>query len=335
MPSCNNKIELYLSTYLGGDTIFSGYLIRRNGKIGVLDYHEKTLLSCDYDNIIVVQFDDLIGGSFYFRHNEDFDAIEQEVLPSGNKYAFLCNFAGKWGLLDENFSIIVPFEYEDIHILFFDPDWRDPGMCFAVKNDGKWGLFKNGHLVIACSYDGLECLGHENSKCFRILMNGQWGVTNDCGDIIVPCNYDDIHLRSNGIYVKSSRKMGLYQLDGTPAIPCLYDGINNNCPKDCAVVSLNGKYGLWVKRDYWRKYLSCEFDAIEPLCINLCDHGEPIIYPYIVTVNSKKGIYGLKNNEAVELVPIEFNRICKHREGYMLLIKDDYCVPLLEYLKEK
>ena len=57
MKSCNDKIRITLWDYYPEERlVFSGFLIRRNGKEGILDDYEKSLLSCDYDNIVIVQY---------------------------------------------------------------------------------------------------------------------------------------------------------------------------------------------------------------------------------------------------------------------------------------
>ena len=332
MKSCNDKIKITLVNYYPEERfLFRGFLIRRNGKEGILDVEEKSLLSCDYDNIVIVQYDSLLDIPRYFTHDNSFESFEYSACNAvGNRYAFLCKFSGRWGFLDDGFHIIVPFEYEDIKVLSYIQDL----MCFAVKSDGKWGLFKNGRLEIACIYEEIESLEAKDGKYYKVKENGLYGVVNSAGKTIVPCNYDYVNKWSKVLLrVRSAGKWGLYQMDGTPALPCLYDSINVN--KVQAVVKLKNQYGMWVKTDAWKLFIPCEFDNIEHLSATVCFNGLSMDYPSVVNRKKKQGLYVLVNNKPLKLVPTEYDRVCKHRDGYIVLVKDNSGVPLLEYLKTK
>lgn len=95
----------------------------------------------------------------------------------------------------------------------------------TVKIDGKWGFANTAKkVVIPCQYDDVRVF----SEGFATVKHdGKWGVINTKGDVVVPCKYDDAYCFSNGFAkVKKDGKYGFINIKGELVIPCQYDEAN-------------------------------------------------------------------------------------------------------------
>ena len=153
-----------------------------------------------------------------------------------------------WGIMDNNAQIITRPIYSGIET------WS-PEKFLAVKDGQYCILNQNGHLVIGgydyiseLDNDGIATItkdgreGRIDSECQAIKMDteiisdslskisklGKWGIENNDGTILVPCEYDDIGSFNNGIVGLNG--IHFSQLDVN---------INADCPVRVKYVSRN------------------------------------------------------------------------------------------------
>ena len=110
----------------------------------------------------------------------------------------------RYGFIDKNNQIIIPFEYEDAG------DFSE-GMAF-VKRNGKYGFIdKTGKEVIPFEYDK----ANNFEKGLAVVeRGGKTGVINKEGKIIVPIEYSKVRLMSETLIAVVDRDLGLFSRDG-------------------------------------------------------------------------------------------------------------------------
>lgn len=139
----------------------------------------------------------------------------------------------------------------DFHQLQID----NCGECFNELNvqivsfKSKFGVVnETGHIIIPCEYDSL--LLDTSSKLFIASVNGKYGLLNLVGDIIIPLENGPIRHIGDGMFgVFDEGKWGYRSLMSQKTeIPCQYDDIGN-FSGNLAPVKKAGKWGYINKRN--------------------------------------------------------------------------------------
>ena len=130
---------------------------------------------------------------------------------------------GKFGVVNKNNDIVIPFNYDRITQRF--------GEYYIVekydskeRNDVGYlkGLFSsNGKLIIPCKYYEIS----DFYEGISMVYDGwSYGFTNDRGEIISECKYSKAQPFSEGVaVVRDSKKMGYINTKGEMVIPCQYE----------------------------------------------------------------------------------------------------------------
>ncbi len=158
---------------------------------------------------------------------EDYDSVTNfidgiSIINKGEKYSAdgqLIN-GGKAGLIDKNGNVIVPCKYEymesndstsEVFIVGKDCEYAtaydeflEENVSYAYPN--KLGLIdKTGKELLAMKYDyigqfynGLSVVNLGGKDEDGALIGG-WGVVNEKGKFVFPCEYDDVNLLENGL----------------------------------------------------------------------------------------------------------------------------------------
>ena len=81
----------------------------------------------------------------------------------------------KWGLVNVNGNIILPFEYEEV----VDSAWLNTTSPYAkVKKNGKWGMVNtSGKVLLPCSYKSIEW-GEDGYINIQDYSTGKYGIYN-------------------------------------------------------------------------------------------------------------------------------------------------------------
>lgn len=127
------------------------------------------------------------GKSTFIDKNGQFQVLREWSLFSD--YSARINKVeedGKYGLVDKNGIVVLAPDYQ-----FEFPYWY----YTKVEKDGKWGFFNyNGQMVI---YPIYEDAGDFSAEGFMpVKLNGQWGIIDTAGKVIVPLKYDSIAYHS-------------------------------------------------------------------------------------------------------------------------------------------
>ena len=149
---------------------------------------------------------------------------------------------GKWGYIDKNGNIIVPFKYESAS-LFLEK-------LAAVKLRGKWGFIdKQDNLVIPLKYEDAWSFFEGLAA---VELKGKYGFINKDGNVVIPLKYDDAEPFSEGLAaVEVNGKWGVIDKSDNVVIPFKYDYVGD-FSDGRAEFELNGRKGYLDK--YGKEY---------------------------------------------------------------------------------
>lgn len=133
------------------------YIVIKNGKVGTVDIHNKTVIPIMYD-----------------------------ALSGWVEYGPEAHFAlkdGKYGLISHTNQIIIPFEYDYIGL--------PKGGVIVVSKNGKYGALSwENKEILPCKYDfiindmPIEDIGDKRAPKLIVLLNNTWNYYDGQGEII-------------------------------------------------------------------------------------------------------------------------------------------------------
>lgn len=161
-----------------------------------------------------------------FSSNQALISIRKLIPYVKYNYIFN-NMVSKWGFFDENFTLAIPLEYDEVRPFVED--------MAAVRIDEKWGFINRmGKVIVKCIYgevkdfsDGIaiclkgyyetKCLSHDckefdsnanDNEPYDIEVTvGNWGCINNFGEIIIEFKYDSVENFKNGFAIADHRKL--------------------------------------------------------------------------------------------------------------------------------
>lgn len=148
----------------------------------------------------------IVGGTWGF-----IDTLGTITIPP--TYEFVRDFENKtaickneehWGAVDKFNQPVLKFIYRSI-------EWEDNYMKVGVKNKRPVFYSALGNSVVDWGYDKFK----EFSEGFCVVkQNGKWGLVNEKGKEVLPCEYNVINSFSEG-WAAVQDEMGWYFIDST------------------------------------------------------------------------------------------------------------------------
>lgn len=158
---------------------------------------------------------------------------------------------GKWGVIDTAGNVVVPCQYDKVE------RYKSDEILYKVcDSNGLWGLMKPGGVIHECIYTWIEGCG----SCLIISKDGQKGIADISGKIIVPCVYNYLYrFNSNLITFKKNGLLGFFNNKGEMVVPAKYsevaiEGLANVAPGGAARLP-NGRWIAIDERGNFLKYL--------------------------------------------------------------------------------
>ena len=97
---------------------------------------------------------------------------------------------GKWGIVDKNGNITVPFVYDTIGL-------TDRKGFMVAQKSGKLGVIDyQNHVIIPFVYSVINLYGKTSVLIFdeegymQAMKNGKWGIVDKNNNIVIPFEYD-------------------------------------------------------------------------------------------------------------------------------------------------
>ena len=181
-------------------------LVLRERKFGVIDKTGNIAGGLWWDSV-KYPLSTMAGGSR--------DSAEFWPNP-GKDYSLRVERDGKWGLIDNNGSIVVQPMWEEVD--FFESNLA------SVKQDGKWGLIdRTGKLVIKPQWEAVRSqLLAENIVAAK--QSGKWGLFDITGKAVAQPQWDELSSFSEGLSAaRLNDKWGLIDYTGRTICPPKWD----------------------------------------------------------------------------------------------------------------
>jgi len=190
--------------------------VKKDGKLGLIDFQGKKLLECEYDAIyalkgvtenIIVEKDGKIGlvnSKGQAVINNEYSKIQ--TLKEGHKDEYLiANDAGLYGIISTTGKKVLDTKYEEIKYI-------DSQEFFSVKLNGTWQLVNAKEEILQTS-NGKDYI-YAKGEHVIASKDGKYGLEKLNGESVVPYEYDDLKYAYSIYYIaKKDNKYGIINVN--------------------------------------------------------------------------------------------------------------------------
>ena len=208
--------------------------VKRNGKMGIIDYEARELIPIAYDSIQLALQEDsqYLRITLYDNGNETIkegDYGFEDLVPIKIKVNEYCEL---WGYANEKDSIVIDPRYTEVKkfkgdsaIVYLD------GRCGIINSENEWlvepenhelyhaGLYerdstgKVNYLLKGNKYDKIE---NVIPGLVKVKSNNFWGVSNLNGKLIIDVYYDKIisSIKDSIFVLYKGKKIGITDFKG-------------------------------------------------------------------------------------------------------------------------
>ena len=281
----NNEVSS-LTTYIP---------VLENNKWGVIDNKGNTVISLNYDEMVVIPDENKDLFICTYDINYDNETYKTKVLNKDNNEIFT------------EYENVKPVENNDGSNVWYEKN------CLIFSKDGKYGLINfEGKVLLEPIYDKIYALpGIENS--IIIEKDNKKGLVNSsAGQVIIEPIYTEIVSLSetyeNGYIVKDDQnKNGLISPDKTKILDNKYDEIKRVAGSNYYVVVENGVLEIINKTG--NVILNSGFDSVEEIQAD----------NFIII---KDGKYGVIDNKGNTVIANEYNNLKFATQNTLIAQKD-------------
>ena len=310
------------------------YICQRNGKLGLVNSQDITLLQCEYSRIR--HWDEYVylvkNGKKGYAELKGTDEVKSLIpciydkLESYSKDAPMrATYNGKEGMIDGNNKIIIPFEYSNIGKFYnvgaYNMAW--------VELDGKYGIYNIDGTVIqpwdiekayvmnensGTTYLTFDDFPDPSTPYIHIVVNGMTGVlSGKTYKTVIPCKYGYISpVINERAFYKANNKWGIMDIQNNSIQDAIYDKIkiNNNWLSDAFTtegifqdnmyVFIGDKQGMIDKNG--KAFIPVKYDSLGVFSENM--------------IVAKCGnLYGYINSNGEECIPLKYSHADDFSEG--------------------
>lgn len=310
------------------------YKCQRNGKLGLVNAQDITLLQCEYSSIKHSgEYVYLVkNGKNGYAELKGTDEVKSLIpciydkLESYSKNAPMrATYNGKEGMIDGNNKIIIPFEYSNIGKFYnvgaYNMAW--------VEQDGKYGIYNIDGTVIqpwdiekayvmnensGTSYLSFDDFPDPSTPYIHIVVNGMTGVlSGKTYKTVIPCKYGYISpVINERAFYKANNKWGIMDIQNNSIQEAIYDKIkiNNNMLSEAFTpdgtfhnnmyVFIGDKQGMIDKNG--KAFIPVKYDSLGVFSENM--------------IVAKCGnLYGYINSNGEECIPLTYTHADNFSEG--------------------
>lgn len=310
------------------------YKCQRNGKLGLVNAQDITLLQCEYS--IIKHSGEYVylvkNGKNGYAELKGTDEVKSLIpciydkLESYSKDAPMrATYNGKEGMIDGNNKIIIPFEYSNIGKFYnvgaYNMAW--------VEQDGKYGIYNIDGTVIqpwdiekayvmsensGTTYLTFDDFPDPSTPYIHIVVNGMTGVlSGKTYKTVIPCKYGYISpVINERAFYKANNKWGIMDIQNNSIQDAIYDKIkiNNNWLSDAFTtegifqdnmyVFIGDKQGMIDKNG--KAFIPVKYDSLGVFSENM--------------IVAKCGnLYGYINSNGEECIPLTYSHADNFSEG--------------------
>lgn len=310
------------------------YKCQRNGKLGLVNAQDITLLQCEYSSIKHSgEYMYLVkNGKNGYAELKGTDEVKSLIpciydkLESYSKDAPMrATYNGKEGMIDGYNKIIIPFEYSNIGKFYnvgaYNMAW--------VEQNGKYGIYNIDGTVIqpwdiekayvmnensGTTYLTFDDFPDSSTPYIHIVVNGMTGVlSGKTYKTVIPCKYGYISpVINERAFYKANNKWGIMDIQNNSIQDAIYDKIkiNNNWLSDAFTtegifqdnmyVFIGDKQGMIDKNG--KAFIPVKYDSLGVFSENM--------------IVAKCGnLYGYINSNGEECIPLTYSHADDFSEG--------------------
>ncbi|MDR6568020.1 WG repeat-containing protein [Chitinophaga ginsengisegetis] len=312
LPPEYDTIELKWKTYL---------VLYQQGKMTYADTYGKLLLPLQFEDAGILDdahFDVKTGGKWGIYSTPEKRLLIPAIYESfdycggcGRKGDYL--FAqknGKWGIIDFDNNILMPFEYEHEHAFMRSDNWVQ---CFKKQGREVTINLKTKKEYAAPEYTGMTVTGN---GLLKVQKNGKYGLISEDGATVADFIYDDItdvyDETASGPYLRITQngKTGILREDGKVIIAPSYEG-DIVVSGEYFIIPVDGNYNLTDTTG--KKLLAKDYNEITTL-----DKYFPVPL-FKLKQKALYGFYNPANRKVVEPAFFDIDRTTATASGMDLL----------------
>lgn len=310
------------------------YKCQRNGKLGLVNAQDITLLQCEYSSIkhsgeYVYLVKNGKNGYAELKGTDEVKSLIPCIYDKLESYSkdapMRATYNGKEGMIDGNNKIIIPFEYSNIGKFYnvgaYNMAW--------VEQDGKYGIYNIDGTVIqpwdiekayvmnensGTTYLTFDDFPDPSTPYIHIVVNGMTGVlSGKTYKTVIPCKYGYISPVINEMaFYKANNKWGIMDIQNNSIQDAIYDKIkiNNNWLSDAFTtegifqdnmyVFIGDKQGMIDKNG--KAFIPVKYDSLGVFSENM--------------IVAKCGnLYGYINSNGEECIPLKYSHADDFSEG--------------------
>jgi hypothetical protein len=233
-------------------------------------------------------------------------------------YFFVKNDKGKFGIIDKNDSIVVPFLYDWISTY---NGWKKKYV--VVVKDELYGMIDmNNNIILPFEYESLNYF--EEMDLVVMQKHGKNGVCDLTGKTILAMKYDAFMniLSANAFMVSQNEKYGIVDSTGTPIVPLIYTYMNY---RDGDLFSVRSEEP--PGNDFWTGFINIKGDTIVPFgnyWSLYFQEGLASASGYVTNSKGKKERkYGFINRKGEVVVPYKYQYTHDFEHGVALVLSHD------------
>ena len=265
----NEKIEpAFPNNKFDSATVFDAFknaIVKRNGKYGMIKSDGKIKVPLEYN--FIEPYDSNHGnyseyfnarkGKVYSIFNKNLKKIGESLEPIYNNFRTdnptisFKNLKGKYGVIDKNGNVKVPFLY--------DEELRFEGNKYAIAiRNGKSGIIdSNGKELFPFNFDEIYEL-EDVDKTF-IFSNKKGDKVVSLNGKVLLSDYENIHpifYDHSKFIVKKNKKFGIVDISNKILTPIIYSEISDWVeygPENRHIVKLGSKSGMLEYKTFKEK----------------------------------------------------------------------------------
>ena len=310
------------------------YKCQRDGKLGLVNSQDITLLQCEYSSIkhsgeYVYLVKNGKNGYAELKGTDEVKSLIPCIYDKLESYSkdapMRATYNGKEGMIDGNNKIIIPFEYSNIGKFYnvgaYNMAW--------VEQDGKYGIYNIDGTVIqpwdiekayvmnensGTTYLTFDDFPDSSTPYIHIVVNGMTGVlSGKTYKTVIPCKYGYISpVINERAFYKANNKWGIMDIQNNSIQDAIYDKIkiNNNWLSDAFTtegifqdnmyVFIGDKQGMIDKNG--KAFIPVKYDSLGVFSENM--------------IVAKCGnLYGYINSNGEECIPLTYSHADNFSEG--------------------
>lgn len=331
IPVNYDEISLFIEGSNYRDNV---YKCQRNGKFGLVNAQDITLLQCEYSSIkhsgeYVYLVKNGKNGYAELKGTDEVKSLIPCIYDKLESYSkdapMRATYNGKEGMIDGNNKIIIPFEYSNIGKFYnvgaYNMAW--------VEQDGKYGIYNIDGTVIqpwdiekayvmnensGTTYLTFDDFPDPSTPYIHIVVNGMTGVlSGKTYKTVIPCKYGYISpVINERAFYKANNKWGIMDIQNNSIQDAIYDKIkiNNNWLSDAFTtegifqdnmyVFIGDKQGMIDKNG--KAFIPVKYDSLGVFSENM--------------IVAKCGnLYGYINSNGEECIPLTYSHADDFSEG--------------------